>query len=409
MTVRRRRRSALAPAVIADHTERVGIAVTPSKKTGRLDTPRWSVLALLSLGLIAGGRVSGIAAQEVVRVTEDAACQCEMQAELQVTLSDMDGRAGLARPLVVSRTPDDHYLVVPDIDQSVVLDFDAEGAFVGRVGRKGQGPEELFLVMDIERGPADSLIVLDSGNNRIAALPPGLHPTRVARTTRLPVGGGQLGVLDDGDFVVLDAIHYGGGDRLHVVDPEGRLVRSFMPNPPVSRSGAAEQIPRLRRRMSARPDGLIAVSHNTEYTVEIWDASGEHLKTLDRAADWFPRYEDRGRDGEPTANLYAVHLDSAGRVWTLVQVPDANWRDAPELRGGLLPGGPPPVVMDRRYDSIVEVMDPETGRLLASSRVDSMLTQLLSDGYAASYWQDEIGNPFVDIWRFDFRDSGAIR
>lgn len=366
-----------------------------------------SVRLLTTLGL--AGWAFRAAAQQVLPITEDPTCQCGLQAELQVTLSDMDGSAGLARPLVVARAPDEHYLLVPDIEQSAILDFDSAGDFVGRVGRKGQGPQELFLVLAIERGPADTLMVLDAGNNRIAALPPGIHPTRVARTTRIPVLGGQLGVLDDGGFVFLDGIHYGGGDRLHVVDAEARLVRSFMPNPAVDPSDG-EQIRRMRRRMSASADGLIAVSHNTEYAVEIWNASGEHLRTLTRAVDWFPPYES-GSGGEPRATLYAVRVDSEGRVWTLVQVPDANWRDAPELPSsaralatGEPPPPPPPSALDRRYDSIVEVIDPETGRLLASSRVDPMLTQLLPDGYAASYRQDEIGNPFVDIWQFDFQD-----
>jgi hypothetical protein len=53
------------------------------------------------------------------------------------------------------------------------------------------------------------------------------------------------------------------------------------------------------------------------------------------------------------------------------------------------------------YDSVIEVLDPGTGKLLASTRIDAALGFLLPGGYAASYREDDGGNPFIDIWRIE--------
>jgi hypothetical protein len=59
------------------------------------------------------------------------------------------------------------------------------------------------------------------------------------------------------------------------------------------------------------------------------------------------------------------------------------------------------------YDSMIEVLDPATGRLLASTRIDAALGFLLPGGYAASYREDDGGNPFIDIWRMEVVEESA--
>jgi hypothetical protein len=91
-------------------------------------------------------------------------------------------------------------------------------------------------------------------------------------------------------------------------------------------------------------------------------------------------------------------------LWTFARVADSNWADALETVKD--PYGRPRVGVPQGsqsdfYDSIIEVIDPATGRLLASTRIGAALYALLPGNYAASYREDEGGNPFIDIWRFE--------
>ncbi len=54
-------------------------------------------------------------------------------------------------------------------------------------------------------------------------------------------------------------------------------------------------------------------------------------------------------------------------------------------------------------DSVIEIIDLETHELLGSIRVDPYLRFISNDGYAASYRLDEVGRPFIDVWRFELQ------
>jgi hypothetical protein len=55
--------------------------------------------------------------------------------------------------------------------------------------------------------------------------------------------------------------------------------------------------------------------------------------------------------------------------------------------------------MNELYDSVLEVLDLESGTLLATKRVEESILTLLPGGFAASYREDATGNPFIDVWR----------
>ena len=53
----------------------------------------------------------------------------------------------------------------------------------------------------------------------------------------------------------------------------------------------------------------------------------------------------------------------------------------------------------RLYRSVVEVVDIETGQLIASARVPGLVVTLLPDQHVVTYREDEAGVPFVDVFR----------
>lgn len=342
-------------------------------------------------------------AQERVVVSDAPACDCHLEVELVTTLQDLDGRAGLSRPLVVERAGDARYLVVPTTRQGALLEFDESGAFRRTIGRPGQGPGEFGVILAIRPGAGDSTLVMDAGNRRLAILDAALN---VARTARLPVIGGWFGAVGEGGLLVLSGIPGRTAeslDRVFLLDSSLSIERSFMPAPA---RGLDTRIESLRRRLAVAKSGVVAVSHWSRYAIEVWRADGTHEKTLVREVDWFPA-DEVGRDGSsgPISPVQeAPRIDEDGRLWTVTHVRDEDWEESfgpARTRAGRSATGLSKANRDDLYDSVIEVVDLESGRLIASRRVDAHVAFISNAGHAASYREDRIGYPFVDVWRFE--------
>lgn len=340
-------------------------------------------------------------AQEILSVSDEPACSCWIEAELVTTLRDDDGRAGLSTPLVVERTPDGRYLVVPGNRQGAVLLFDASGTFERPVGRPGQGPQEFRNVIGIQPGLADSILVLDAGAGRLTVLDPSLT---VARTIRVPDFSSSFGMTESGELVLQTAIPRGASqDRIRVLDRGMTPIRSFMSGAPI---GPGAPVQSLRRRLTVSPDGRIAVAHNDRYVVELWNISGQHLKTLTRSPDWFQALHEGPSTSPqpPSPRLETPRIDAEGRIWTVSHVPDPEWEnalgEARDLHGRTVLGsreGAQSILLD----SVIEVIEPQTAMLLASLRIDAHVVFISPEGFAASYRQDDIGQPYLDVWKFE--------
>lgn len=345
--------------------------------------------------------------QEVVDVPDEPACACELRITRVATLTDPDGRAGLTRPLKVERAHDGHFLVVPSDRQGELLQFGTDGVFVRRIGRPGRGPREFGGVLGIAPGPADSTFLLDAGNRRLVVLDPDLD---IARSAPLPVMGGWFGVLDDGSVVVLTGVPRGPGssaDRLSLLDRELAVVRTFLP-------GAVptfpDEIRAARRRIGVASEGTIVVGHVDRYELEVWGSDGTHRRTLRRSPPWFPSdpgpVDSGARDPAPPRPLLdeAPRIAPDGRIWTVSWIADEGWQEAlgpvRTIRGGTVTG-PVPERRSDYLDAVVESLDPATGRLQASLRVDPALRLISDDGWAAAYREDEMGRPFIDVYRLE--------
>jgi len=306
---------------------------------------------------------------------------------------------------VIERAARGEYLVVPQQRQHAVLVFDSAGRYLRDVGRKGGGPTEFAGVTAIRPARGDSVAIMDRGNGRLALLGPDLQPARVAN---LPVQGGWFGVLEDGRVLVMTGFgsrRLAATKRLWLLDPSMEPLRSFVEVPP-TRPGVPDAT--HRRRMAVSPAGLIALAHNTEYAVEIWDLSGRHLRTLRRAPAWFNAAPERrsGRAGTaPPPLLETPRIDRDGMLWTVSHVADPAWEDAlvpaPDRAGAGETLRPRPGRSADYQDSIVEVIDPASGRLLAALRLDARVEFISNEGHVASYREDEAGQPYIDVWQLE--------
>ena len=162
-----------------------------------------------------------------------------------------------------------------------------------------------------------------------------------------------------------------------------------------------DEIPRTGAGLSFRhldiaPDGSLLSSRLMEYRIDRWDpATGEHLETFVREADWWPE-DNPARPARPNlppvTSMEAMHVDEAGRLWLYVSRPTPDWRDHVESTGL------PEYMGSWRYgpgatEWVVEVVDMESGRVLVSQVVDvepRPRTRFFAPGWLAVYDEEAI-------------------
>ena len=357
--------------------------------------------AILLVLLIALFKPSAAAAQPTVELRGPQTCSCDIHAELVVTLSDPDGKAGLSAPLSVVRLRNGSFLVVPLVQQSAILHFSESGSFLRRIGRSGRGPGEFTAVLRFASLEGDTTAVLDPANRRITLLDPALRP---ARSIQLPFLAGRFIWLHSASIILLGSPP-GIRDRLHVLDVAGSIVRSFAVDPAV-RSSDQTMGP---ARIASTANGQIALSYRDTYTIELWDTAGRRTKTIVRNPEWLApssRRDAASPDDPPRPNLGDPTFHADNLLWTVSYVADPEWRSATIMRPdayGRLQRGVREGSADSYWDSIVEILDVDGERLVASQRIDAHLRFIDTRGHAASYRQDEHGNPFIDIWKLSMR------
>jgi hypothetical protein len=106
--------------------------------------------------------------------------------------------------------------------------------------------------------------------------------------------------------------------------------------------------------------------------------------------------------------------DERGRLLVTAIAPVSGWRALPKpppvakppqavgsSRGlGMLRSGlPPDSIAMKQLATVIEILDPATGRVVVSGRVDGQIVRLLSANLAYSIRESTDGVAVVDIWR----------
>lgn len=227
-------------------------------------------------------------------------------------------------------------LYVLDRDNGRVMVYDRTGRFVRQVGRKGQGPGELGLPMQMTVMPDGRVVVFDLVNNALVVFgADGAYQTQV----RAPFGvrgGGTSGMRahPSGGVVVagsqLPDLEAGGPAQMRETLPlllipltggESRtLYEAPSPPPQVQTSGGQNQrevrigppptfSPQVR--FDVLPDGRLAVTHGTDYGVHLV-AEGGVATTLTRAQAG-RRVTDRDREAAKEQRAEALR-SGAGAI-----------------------------------------------------------------------------------------------
>ena len=286
-----------------------------------------------------------------------------------------------------------HYLVGDGHYVSELIEFDAEGRFLGLRGQAGEGPGEFQGVRALYRWRADSVLALDQTLGRLTVLSPSLTFARARPFTRPSVGGPAL--LDDGRLLVWELGKEGNRARLVPIDGDGpdRLVDSIAP-------GWAAA-PRLFARAAG---GGYWLGRMDRYRFTLHAVDGAVVRAVGRDAPWMAGAD--GPVGLPTAlrpNPRVVALQDDGErlwVWGLVAAPD--W--APSIATshvGEGPALPSATTLSRLFDTIVEVLDRETGEPLVSRRFAGAYLATAEPGWATRAVRTPEGRSEIEVVRVE--------
>lgn len=274
--------------------------------------------------------------------------------------------------------------------------FDQRGAFLKRVGRRGNGPGEFQLATQVVPDPSDSLFVFDPVQARLSVYSPDLVFARSSPVEGVPDGKGWFFA----DFETLVANYpipspERVGYPLHLLSREGRIERSFGSLTKGLFRPDMQEIINIRP-MAGAPDGTVSASWVNQIRLEQWSLAGELIRSLHRDAEWFePWWRPTLSLETPPQPVVEALMHHEGQLWLLLTIAGERWREAVEPSGRFFKITDP----DAYQQSRVEVIDPRTEQVIASTTLDQRVDAFLGNGLVVRTTEDHAGNPIVRIGR----------
>jgi hypothetical protein len=208
----------------------------------------------------------------------------------------------------------------------------------------------------------------------------------------------NIAALPDGRFVVNNQ-RATGVARLVLLDTALALVR------PLGQA-LAQSVPdrdALAMIVAAGDSGtIVAAQALGTYAIEVWDTTGVLRRRIIRNADWFRPYDPaerqrRGLSAPPLPAINSTHYAGEGLLWIAGTVADRRWTppaptaDAGErsARTGIRErqsAGWDVAFGTSHFDTMIEVLDLASGRLVTSLRLDQVAS-FIGGGLLA--WQEE--------------------
>ncbi len=348
------------------------------------------------------GTGDGSAVAQSVHIGDVPSCaQCSIQLERITTLRTDDPGAGIVRPpRTVARDSRGRYYLT-QFNRGTVSVFAASGEFLNEVGRQGRGPSE-FLNVGAVGVLGDSIFVFDGGNSRVAIAGPEGNVVRTAPMpgqvyTAAPIG--TRGFALQGNLVANDLI----GFPIHTWYPESGFGLSFGSEgtyrPDLPRGGIE------RRIATGIHQGTVWSVPRRVYRLEEWDIQTGQMKRrfLRDTGTWFPpNWSNRPYDPNTPRPPLIQALREVAPDHLLVVISVAHPKWAERLTQQSTPrglrwssGGTGAGSFARR----IELLDTRMGRLLAVETLEQEIVGFIDNHTVFSYRLDDVGHPFVDIWK----------
>ena len=315
--------------------------------------------------VVCAGIPSSSLAQSLLPIAEEAGeCTVQLREILRLGAHGDPGTIG-SRP-EITRTMEGDYIVASVENRGELLVFDSTGVFRERFGGGGDGPGQFRVPGRIRVGPDGNLWILDLGNRRITLMSADHRPLETANVRSLH--GLDFVAIDFGRRYAVSG--FGQVDDVlsattEIVDGDGERLASLG-------ATAVESwvVNFFRAPVAVDGRGRVWTTRAGGYGFEAWDPEGgsEPITRLFGDPEWF----DAGppRPGAPvTAPAPSVVIGlrlERGLLWTATWVADEDWKEG-------IGAAPSPLELDRLLDTILDVIDPASGALIARTRRDEAL------------------------------------
>lgn len=318
--------------------------------------------------------------QDPIQISGDPTCPtCEVELIHLATIGDHEGEGILAAIGFVQRDSRGRFYTVTDGDPSSVRVFNADGSFLTGFGREGRGPMEFRHISGILPLPGDTLLIFDYSSAHATLVSPSYE---LVRTFPFPVRVRfpEYAYVIDGTPVV-NGIAYSSdayGHPFHVLERNNE-VTSF---------GYDDRLVTPRTRDAAifrtiapvRGERSFWAAALNEYRIEQWSVDGALEHVLERRVPWFTPFPDEAdrtvrADNPPRTQLFGLHQDDHGLLWVFMIRADPSWREGIRREPDPVHGGTNERIVDYDlvYDTVIEILDPEQGALVASVTLDEAL------------------------------------
>jgi hypothetical protein len=286
--------------------------------------------------------------------------------------------------------------------------FDQQGRFVKRIANAGGGPGELRDVSAAGFGPGDTLWIIDQNRTLHAfSPPPTLSYVRTVHVER-PMSGEVTRV----GLLTYPAMWGQGKSSFRLLPPmligwDGTETARF------GAEGLWRDADEDRMGMVYAIDSSqIWWAMGNAYAVERVSKDGAMTGRIARTVDWFPPgLSTKGLPWEarPRPQITSISVDSVGRVWLLIRRANANWA-ADSTRTASRPGPVSRASLPSRFDlsqyfeTVIEVFDPSTGALLASSTISATIFGFAAPGILCEVGETEDGRATISLLSVSLQD-----
>ena len=305
------------------------------------------------------------AAQSLLPIADEAA-QCTVQLREVLRLGDPGDPGTVGSRPEITRTAAGEYIVASVENRGELLVFDSNGAFLETLGGNGDGPGEYRVPGRMRPGTDGSLRILDLVNRRITHVSP---------------DGGLIETTDIRSLHGLDFVSFAAGER-HAVSGFGQVEDGLSATTEiVGRDGvqlaslgavpvASWLVNFFRAPVALDGRGRVWTTRTGGYGFEAWDPNGgsEAVARLVGDPEWFdPGPPQPGAPVSAPAPSIVISLRfDRGLLWAGTWVADEN-REAGAATA------PSPLELDRLLDTVLDVIDPASGALIARTRRDEAL------------------------------------
>ena len=265
-----------------------------------------------------------------------------------------------------------------------ILIYDSAGRFTDILGRRGEGPGEFPFPIQIALGPGDSVLVLHPPRRISVFAPDGRYVRGV--TISMFATTGML-LLPSGEMILGGRVYTpeAAGLPLHLVSSDGRVLRSFGSENVMTIGGSPDPL------FVHGSNGTLWHAERRNYRIEQLDHEGRTRRVIvgrlahmpgfanldsaiqvrrstppRRRPHLTPQTRPKRLERPPRSQVAGLYEDAQRRLWVLLHVPVANWQEIelmydPRSTEGRLAD----FMHDRLLQTVIDVIDPATGELLA--------------------------------------------